>query len=135
MVLALPLARPALATTTILTFLFAWDEFAWSLTIITDRARELDQARELSADLLRQAKRHGLSDAQIGRIRHLPAELVRQLRHSLGIRPVFKTVDTCAAEFAATTPYHYSSYDEENEVIPSDPVSYTHLTLPTIHPV
>ncbi len=90
--------------------------FIDQLTILTDLARELADARELSADLLRQAKRHGFSDAQIGRIRHLPAELVRQLRHSLGIRPVYKTVDTCAAEFAATTPYHYSSYDEETEV-------------------
>ena len=43
---------------------------------------------------------------------------MRTLRHRLGIRPVFKTVDTCAAEFAATTPYHYSSYDEETEVAP-----------------
>ena len=94
--------------------------FIDQLTIITDLARELAGARELSSDLLRQAKRHGLSDAQIGKIRHLPAELVRQLRHSLGIRPVYKTVDTCAAEFAATTPYHYSSYDEETEVAPRE---------------
>jgi carbamoyl-phosphate synthase large subunit len=43
---------------------------------------------------------------------------VRQVRHSLGVRPVFKTVDTCAAEFAARTPYHYSAYDEETEVEP-----------------
>ena len=92
--------------------------FIDQLTIITDLADELAEARELGADLLRRAKRTGLSDAQIGRIRHLSPELVRQLRHSLGIRPVFKTVDTCAAEFAATTPYHYSSYDEETEVAP-----------------
>jgi carbamoyl-phosphate synthase large subunit len=45
-------------------------------------------------------------------------DVVRGVRHALGIRPVFKTVDTCAAEFAATTPYHYSSYDEETEVAP-----------------
>src|SRR5215469_12633796 len=45
---------------------------------------------------------------------------VRTLRHRLGLRPVYKTVDTCAAEFAARTPYHYSSYDEESEVAPSD---------------
>ena len=43
-------------------------------------------------------------------------DVVRQVRHALGVRPVYKTVDTCAAEFAATTPYHYSTYDEEDEV-------------------
>jgi len=92
--------------------------FIDQLCLVVDLARDLSSARELTADLLRQAKRHGLSDAQIGGIRNLPAELVRELRHSLGIRPVYKTVDTCAAEFAATTPYHYSSYDEETEVEP-----------------
>ena len=45
---------------------------------------------------------------------------VRDLRHGVGIRPVYKTVDTCAAEFAARTPYHYSAYDEETEVEPTD---------------
>ena len=45
---------------------------------------------------------------------------IREIRHAWGIRPVFKTVDTCAAEFEATTPYHYSSYDEEDEMQPSD---------------
>ena len=48
----------------------------------------------------------------------MSADVVRGVRHALGIRPVYKTVDTCAAEFAATTPYHYSSYDEETEVAP-----------------
>ncbi len=48
------------------------------------------------------------------------ADVVRGVRHALGIRPVYKTVDTCAAEFAAATPYHYSSYDEETEVAPRD---------------
>ncbi len=45
---------------------------------------------------------------------------MRGVRHALGVRPVYKTVDTCAAEFAAKTPYHYSSYDEETEVAPRD---------------
>ena len=72
--------------------------------------------------LLRRAKRAGLSDRQIAAL----AAGVRGrgrgagLRHRLGLRPVYKTVDTCAAEFAAATPYHYSSYDEETEVAPSD---------------
>ena len=50
----------------------------------------------------------------------MPADVVRGVRHALGIRPVYKTVDTCAAEFAARTPYHYSSYDEETEVQPRE---------------
>jgi carbamoyl-phosphate synthase large subunit len=65
------------------------------------------------------AKRMGFSDRQIGQLRGLSEAEVRELRHELGVRPVFKTVDTCAAEFAALTPYHYSSYDEETEVVPS----------------
>ncbi|MBO0871280.1 MAG: carbamoyl-phosphate synthase large subunit, partial [Micromonosporaceae bacterium] len=73
------------------------------------------------ARLLRQAKRAGLSDRQIAALRPELAgeDGVRTLRHRLGLRPVYKTVDTCAAEFAARTPYHYSSYDEETEVEPS----------------
>ena len=50
----------------------------------------------------------------------MPEAVVRGVRHALGVRPVYKTVDTCAAEFAATTPYHYSSYDEETEVEPRE---------------
>jgi carbamoyl-phosphate synthase large subunit len=72
--------------------------------------------------LLRRAKRAGLSDRQVAALRPELAgeDGVRTLRHRLGLRPVYKTVDTCAAEFAAATPYHYSSYDEESEVAPSD---------------
>jgi carbamoyl-phosphate synthase large subunit len=69
---------------------------------------------------LRRAKRHGLSDAQVGALTGVSEGEVRAARHAAGIRPVFKTVDTCAAEFAAQTPYHYSTYDEETEVAPSD---------------
>ncbi|MGN6160215.1 MAG: carbamoyl-phosphate synthase large subunit [Marmoricola sp.] len=71
---------------------------------------------ELTEASLRLAKRHGLSDAQIAGIRGLTEAEVRVARHTTGVRPVYKTVDTCAAEFAAKTPYHYSSYDEETEV-------------------
>ncbi|HEU4997518.1 MAG TPA: carbamoyl-phosphate synthase large subunit, partial [Lapillicoccus sp.] len=59
-------------------------------------------------------------DLQLAEIRGLTEDVVRGVRQALGIRPVFKTVDTCAAEFAATTPYHYSTYDEENEVAPRE---------------
>jgi carbamoyl-phosphate synthase large subunit len=71
-------------------------------------------------DVLRQAKRAGFSDRQVGAITGRSEAQARQWRHSLGIRPVYKTVDTCAAEFAAHTPYHYSSYDEETEVAPRE---------------
>jgi carbamoyl-phosphate synthase large subunit len=77
------------------------------------------EAGELTEPLLRKAKRMGCSDQQLAAVKGLTEQEVRALRYELGIRPVFKTVDTCAAEFAAETPYHYSSYDEETEVAPS----------------
>ena len=80
----------------------------------------LADADQLTPDLLRLVKRHGFSDAQVASIRRMPEAVVRGVRHALGVRPVYKTVDTCAAEFAATTPYHYSSYDEETEVEPRE---------------
>ncbi|MFI5838886.1 carbamoyl-phosphate synthase large subunit [Catenuloplanes sp. NPDC051500] len=83
---------------------------------------EIEAAPVLDLDLLRAAKRAGLSDRQIAAIRPELAgeDGVRVLRHRLALRPVYKTVDTCAAEFDAKTPYHYSTYDEETEVEPSD---------------
>ncbi|MGH3509902.1 MAG: carbamoyl-phosphate synthase large subunit, partial [Nocardioidaceae bacterium] len=92
--------------------------FVDQLFLIDEVAHEVASASELTPSLLRLAKRHGFSDAQIGGIRGVSADVVRGVRHALGIRPVYKTVDTCAAEFAALTPYHYSSYDEETEVRP-----------------
>ncbi len=71
------------------------------------------------ARLLRRAKRHGFSDVQLGRIFGRPEAEVRARRRELGVVPVMKTVDTCAAEFAAHTPYHYSTYHgTETEVMP-----------------
>jgi len=78
----------------------------------------VSQGRSLSPELLALAKRHGFSDAQIADITGMKEDVVRGVRHALGLRPVYKTVDTCAAEFAARTPYHYSSYDLETEVAP-----------------
>ena len=91
--------------------------------LVTLRA-ELAGAPVLDADLLRQAKHNGLSDRQIAALRpELAGENgVRSLRERLGVHPVYKTVDTCAAEFEAKTPYHYSSYEldpaAETEVAP-----------------
>ncbi len=94
--------------------------FVDQLMLINETAQELIEADELTPALLRNAKRHGFSDLQIGKIRGMTPDVVRGVRHALGIRPVYKTVDTCAAEFAARTPYHYSSYDEETEVAPRE---------------
>ena len=94
--------------------------FVDQLVLINEIAAEVTAADELTPELLRKAKRHGFSDFQIGKIRGMTPAVVRGVRHALGIRPVYKTVDTCAAEFAAATPYHYSSYDEETEVRPRE---------------
>ena len=85
---------------------------------INELAYELAEPGELSAPLLRRAKRMGFSDKQISKIINLSESDVRRKREHFGIHPVYKTVDTCAAEFKAMTPYHYSSYDEETEVEP-----------------
>ena len=85
---------------------------------INEMARELSEPGELTASLLRRAKRLGFSDQQIGSVTALKESDIRRKREGFGIHPVFKTVDTCAAEFQALTPYHYSSYDEESEVEP-----------------
>ncbi|MEU7833229.1 MULTISPECIES: carbamoyl-phosphate synthase large subunit [unclassified Nonomuraea] len=90
--------------------------FLDQLFLLDEEARTLGEATELTAEVLERAKRHGFSDAQIGEIRGIDEARVRDLRHALGLRPVYNTVDTCAAEFAAKTPYLYSAYDEESEV-------------------
>ena len=84
--------------------------------LLNTLAAECRDAVELDAEILHKLKRHGFSDAQIAQIRGLDEAEVRRTRHRLAVRPIYKTVDTCAAEFEAKTPYHYSSYDEESEV-------------------
>src|SRR5690349_16333622 len=92
--------------------------FVDQLFLIKEIADELAEAPELTRDLLAEAKRHGFSDQQVAEIRGLREDVVREVRHALGIRPVYKTVDTCVAEFVAKMSYFYSSYDEEIEVAP-----------------
>ena len=75
-------------------------------------------SEELTPDLLLQSKRLGFSDGQVGTLADMLPEQVRNLRKQWNIRPVYKTVDTCAAEFDAVTPYYYSTYDQENEAPP-----------------
>jgi len=90
--------------------------FLHQLQLINQRAREISQPGELTAEILRSAKEMGFSDLQIAALRVTSDDDIRKARHHLGVRPVYKTVDTCAAEFEAFTPYHYSSYEEETEV-------------------
>jgi carbamoyl-phosphate synthase large subunit len=96
--------------------------FLDEIKALLDLRTEIIDASVLDEELLRRAKRSGLSDRQLAALRPELAgeDGVRILRHRLGVRPVYKTVDTCAAEFEAKTPYHYSAYDEETEVAPSD---------------
>ncbi|MEX0682440.1 MAG: carbamoyl-phosphate synthase large subunit [Dehalococcoidia bacterium] len=92
----------------------------WFLTkmqgMVTMEYRLLNET--LTPDLMRQAKRKGLADGVIGTLADRLPEQVRSLRTEWGVTPVYKMVDTCAAEFEAETPYFYSTYDEENEAPP-----------------
>ena len=97
------------------TFIEPW--FVIALRRIVEMEREL-LSQELTPDLLYRSKRMGFSDEQVGTLADMLPEQVRNLRHQWGLRPVYKTVDTCAAEFDAVTPYYYSSYEEENEALP-----------------
>ncbi|WP_108252094.1 carbamoyl-phosphate synthase large subunit [Planctomonas deserti] len=94
--------------------------FLDQIVLINEVADEIRASAVLDEAVLRVAKDHGFSDAQIAQLRGLDEEEVRRVRHEAGVRPVYKTVDTCAGEFPALTPYHYSSYDLETEVVASD---------------
>ena len=97
---------------------------AWFL----DQMLRIVEEREALADIdphhlpargWRRAKQLGFSDAQLGHLWGQDELVIRGLRERAGVMPTYKTVDTCAAEFAAETPYHYSTYEDENEVRPS----------------
>jgi len=98
--------------------------FVDQIAFLVELSAEIRTAPQLDEPLLRRAKRAGLSDRQLACLRPELGDdaAVRALRHSLGVRPVYKTVDTCAAEFEARTPYHYSAYESspgaESEVAP-----------------
>ncbi|MFC1988259.1 carbamoyl-phosphate synthase large subunit [Chloroflexota bacterium] len=91
--------------------------FLDKLQNIVDMEKRL-LSETLTPELLRQAKRLGFSDEQVGTLADRLTEQVRELRHQWHIRPVYKMVDTCAAEFDAATPYFYSTYEQENEAEP-----------------
>jgi len=94
--------------------------FIDQMVLINEVAEATKAAPALTAEVIKEAKEHGFSDAQIAQLRGLTESEVRAFRHSSGLRPVYKTVDTCAGEFPAETPYHYSTYEQETEVTPSD---------------
>ena len=94
--------------------------FLDQIQLINEVAGEIAAEAELTPALMTYGKQHGLSDAQIASLRGMTEGELRALRHGMAIHPVFKTVDTCAGEFPAKTPYHYSSYDQVSEVVPSD---------------
>ena len=83
---------------------------------LNDAAKVIAIPGELTDEVLRSAKQLGFSDRQIADLRGISEADVRAARVNLSVHAVYKTVDTCAAEFEAFTPYHYSSYEEESEV-------------------
>lgn len=91
--------------------------FLSQIQIINEMAASIATDSDLNEENLRRAKRLGFSDSQIAQLRSTTESEVRLTRERLNVRPVYKTVDTCAAEFVAHTPYHYSSYDLETEVL------------------
>jgi len=92
--------------------------FLSQIELINEMAKQITSASDLNEELLRQAKGLGFSDGQLAQLRSISEAEIRLTRQRVGVRPVYKTVDTCAAEFVAHTPYHYSSYDLESEVRP-----------------
>ena len=97
----------------------------WFLVQIEDLIREEERVRAdgfagLTRDRLLALKRKGFSDAMLARLSGVAEKQIRSRRHSYGVRPAFKRVDTCAAEFATSTAYLYSTYEEECEAAPTD---------------
>jgi carbamoyl-phosphate synthase large subunit len=97
----------------------------WFLVQVEDLVREEERVRAdgfagLTGDRLLALKRKGFSDAMLARLTGVAEKQIRSRRHSYGVRPVYKRVDTCAAEFATSTAYMYSTYEEECEAAPSD---------------
>jgi carbamoyl-phosphate synthase large subunit len=96
----------------------------WFLAQVEDLVREEAQVREeglgaLTAERLRVLKRKGFSDSCLARLVDMPEKAIRDKRHELGVVPVYKRVDTCAAEFSTSTAYLYSTYEEECEAAPT----------------
>jgi carbamoyl-phosphate synthase large subunit len=106
------------ATIVVRTGIDPW--FVHQIERITHERERIGEVATLGASDYRRAKRMGFSDAQLAYLRGSTEAAVRTDRLALGVRATFKTVDTCGAEFEAFTPYHYATYEEEDEVRPSD---------------
>ncbi len=95
--------------------------FLHQLAQLVATENEISEAGQaISEHLMRKSKRYGFSDMQLAHLCKMDEDQIRILRKQLGIRPVYKLVDTCAAEFEARTPYYYSTYEQENEARISD---------------
>jgi carbamoyl-phosphate synthase large subunit len=94
--------------------------FLAHLEIIVDMQKELEKKKLLDVDILQRYKECGFSDAQLAMLLHQDELSIRDLRNKNSIAPVFKMVDSCAAEFESITPYYYSTYEDENEILPSN---------------
>ena len=92
--------------------------FLEQINLINLEAQQLKNSGELTKETIRSAKMMGFSDLQIANLRNTTESQIKLTRISFNLHPVYKTVDTCAGEFAALTPYYYSAYDEESEVLP-----------------
>ena len=92
--------------------------FLEQINLINLQANEIANSGELTKDLLKSSKMMGFSDLQIASLRNVSEAQIKQSRVGFSLHPVYKTVDTCAGEFAALTPYYYSAYDDESEVLP-----------------
>lgn len=99
------------------------DQCSQIVEVATDLMQQRDAGKDLTAlsePQMRMLKSFGFSDLQLAYLTGSTEDAVRSFRKQLGVVPVYKTVDTCAAEFESETPYHYSTYGQENEAIPSD---------------
>ena len=94
--------------------------FIDQIQLINELAEWFTALPEITRVNLKKMKQHGFSDIQLAQLRGGTEAELRRTRQQLGLRPVYKTVDTCAGEFPALTPYHYSTYEQVTEVIPSD---------------
>ena len=94
--------------------------FLDQIVFINDVAEEIASAQALTREVMETAKRHGFSDQQIAEIRGIGEAAVREVRWAYGLHPVYKMVDTCAGTRESTTPYMYSTYEQESEVLPRE---------------
>ncbi|SEI82187.1 carbamoyl-phosphate synthase large subunit [Frateuria terrea] len=97
-----------------------WFLAAFEDIVLTEKEVRAQGLTALNAPRMRELKRMGFADARIAQLLNTDEAAVRHLRHTLGVRPVYKRVDSCAAEFATSTAYMYSTYEEECESNPTD---------------